>query len=35
MELTGNFDAQLADGTENVLPRQALAREFYRTHQDD
>lgn len=35
MELTGNFDADLPDGTVNTAPRMALAKEFYRTHQDD
>ncbi|TFH65040.1 MAG: hypothetical protein E4G91_03865 [Candidatus Zixiibacteriota bacterium] len=35
MELTGNFDANLADGTSNSAPRMALATEFYRTHQDN
>lgn len=35
MELNGNFDALLPDGSRNTPPRQVLAREFYKTHKDD
>jgi hypothetical protein len=35
LEVSGNYDAGLADGTANAEPRQAIAREFYRTHKDE
>jgi hypothetical protein len=35
MEVAGNYDAGNADGTVNSLPRQEIAKEFFRTHQDD
>lgn len=35
MEVAGNYDAELPDGSVNSAPRQILAREFYRTHRDD
>ncbi len=34
MEVSGNYDAKKADGSINDLPRQEIAREFIRTHQD-
>ena len=35
VEATGNFDENTSDGTSNVAPRQAVAKEFYRTHKDE
>jgi hypothetical protein len=35
LEVSGNYNADLADGTVNAEPRQAIAREFYRTHKDE
>ena len=35
MEVTGNYDANNADGTVNAAPRQAIAKEFYRLHKDE
>ena len=35
MAVSGNFDAIDTDGRANLEPRQAIAREFYRTHGDD
>ncbi|MBI5485404.1 MAG: hypothetical protein HY888_13240, partial [Deltaproteobacteria bacterium] len=35
MEVTGNFDAINSDGSKNVAPRQAIAKEFFRTHKDE
>jgi subtilase family serine protease len=35
MTVSGNYDADLADGEPNVEPRQIIAREFFRTHRDD
>ncbi|WP_298434755.1 CARDB domain-containing protein [Geobacter sp.] len=35
MEVTGNYDANNSDGTVNALPRQAIAKEFFRTHKDE
>lgn len=34
MEVEGNYDAKLPDGTINSGPRRAIAREFFRTHRD-
>src|ERR1700730_14758253 len=34
IELAGNYDRSLADGTFNAEPRSAIAREFFRTHPD-
>ena len=31
MEVTGNYDANNPDGTINSLPRQAIAKEFFKT----
>ncbi|GBD99028.1 hypothetical protein BMS3Abin07_01059 [bacterium BMS3Abin07] len=35
MEVEGNYDAKLPDGTNNDLPRQVIAKEFYRLHKDE
>ncbi len=35
MEVTGNFDTNNPDGAVNAIPRQTLAREFYKTHKDE
>jgi len=35
MEVVGNYDARNADGTENIAARQAVAKEFFRTHGDE
>jgi hypothetical protein len=35
MEVTGNYDADNPDGTVNVVPRQAIAQEFFKTHKDE
>ncbi len=35
MEVTGNYDAKNPDGTVNDLPRQEIAKEFLRTHEDN
>lgn len=35
MEVTGNYDAHNPDGTVNAAPRQAIAKEFFRTHNDE
>ena len=35
MEVTGNYDANKPDGTINAEPRQAIAKEFYKTHKDE
>lgn len=35
MEATGNFDENAPDGTPNIIPRQAVAKEFYRAHKDE
>jgi hypothetical protein len=35
MEVTGNYDANNADGSTNSVPRQEIAKEFFRDHQDD
>lgn len=35
MEVTGNFDQNTPDGTPNTAPRQAIAKEFFRTHKDE
>jgi hypothetical protein len=34
MEFTGNFDAKNADGSYNDKPRQAVAKEYFKTHGD-
>ncbi|MEW6108581.1 MAG: carboxypeptidase regulatory-like domain-containing protein [Nitrospirota bacterium] len=34
MEVTGNYDAKNPDGSMNYLPRQEIAKEFYKNHQD-
>ncbi len=34
MEVTGNYDAKNTDGSINDFPRQEIAKEFIRTHQD-
>jgi len=34
MEVTGNYDAKNPDSTLNNFPRQEIAKEFIRTHQD-
>ncbi len=35
MAVTGNYDANKADGTINVAPRQTIAKEFFRLHKDE
>ncbi len=35
MEVTGNYDANKADGTINSEPRQTIAKEFFRLHEDE
>lgn len=35
MEVTGNLDTKKGDGTLNVLPRQEIAKEYFRTHPDN
>jgi len=35
MEVNGNYNAKLPDGTLNAVPRQAIAKEFFRTHKDE
>ncbi|RII26337.1 MAG: hypothetical protein CXR31_11645 [Geobacter sp.] len=34
MEVTGNYNINNADGTMNPLPRQEIAKEYFRTHPD-
>lgn len=34
IEVNGNYDAKIPDGSLNTLPRQEIAKEFLRTHQD-
>ena len=35
MEVTGNYDAKNPDGTINDVPRQVIAKEFFRLHKDE
>lgn len=35
IETSGAYDAELPDGTSNVEPRQAIAKEFFKTHKDE
>ncbi len=35
MEITGNYDAKNPDGSLNIVPRQEIAREFFRLHPDE
>ncbi|MEN8134500.1 MAG: CARDB domain-containing protein [Thermodesulfobacteriota bacterium] len=35
MEVEGNYDAELPDGTLNSFPRQEIATNFFKTHPDD
>jgi flagellar hook assembly protein FlgD/Tol biopolymer transport system component len=35
MEVSGNYDADNPDGTVNAVPRQVIAKEFFRTHKDE
>ena len=35
MEVDGNYDAENADGTVRSTPREAIAREFFKTHKDE
>lgn len=35
MEVSGNYDAKNPDGSVNALPRQAIAKEFFRLHKDE
>lgn len=35
MEVTGNYDANNADGTTNSAARALIAQEFYKTHKDE
>jgi len=34
MEVTGNYDAKNPDGSVNDIPRQIIAKEFFKTHKD-
>lgn len=34
MEITGNFDGENPDGSQNDLPRKAVAAEYFKTHPD-
>jgi hypothetical protein len=34
MEVTGNYDSKNPDGSVNEIPRQVIAREFFKTHKD-
>jgi hypothetical protein len=35
MEVSGNYDIKNQDGSSNNQPRQAVAKEFFRTHKDE
>lgn len=35
MEVNGNYNEYNVDGTINAVPRQVIAKEFFRTHNDD
>lgn len=35
MQVSGNFDALSLDGTVNSIPRQAITKEFLKTHKDE
>jgi hypothetical protein len=35
MEVTGNYDEDNPDGTSNHIPRQEIAKEFFKTHKDE
>ncbi len=35
MEVTGNYDAYTQDGSVNSAPREAIAKEFFKTHKDE
>lgn len=35
METSGNYDEKLPDGTSNAAARQAIAREFFKSHRDE
>jgi Tol biopolymer transport system component/flagellar hook assembly protein FlgD len=35
MEVSGNYDARNADGSNNDLARQVIAKEFFKTHKDE
>ena len=35
MEVTGNYDANNPDGSPNAVSRQAMAKEFFKTHKDE
>lgn len=35
MEVSGNYDALMPDGTPNTAPRTLIAKEFYKTHKDE
>ena len=35
MEVTGRYDAENPDGSTNSIPRQEIAKEFFKTHQDE
>ena len=35
MQVTGDYSADLSNGSPNPLPRQEIAKEFYKTHADD
>ena len=34
MEFSGNYDAKKADGSLNIVPRQTIAQEYFKTHSD-
>ena len=35
MEVTGNYDAKNSDGSVNAAPREAISKEFFKTHKDE
>jgi hypothetical protein len=35
MQVTGNYNAKKPDGSVNSVPRQVIAKEFFRTHKDE
>ena len=35
MEVTGNYDAKNSDGSNNHVPRQVIAKEFFKSHKDE
>ena len=35
MEVSGNYDEDKPDGTSNSVPRQLIAKEFFKNHKDE